>query len=507
MHPTYRSEKPGNCPICSMRLVPLSSGEGSSQRNPSFPEPPGSATQSPAAPAQETSRGPSAIQISPERQQEIGLRFAEATRGPATVTIRAVGRVAPDERRLAHVHSKVAGWIEDVFVDFVGASVRKGQPLFTIYSPDLVAGQEEYLLALKAERELGESAQPGVAQGAKATAIAARQRLAFWDLTQGQIDELERSGQVARTVTVQSPVSGVVTERSAYHHGRTVTPEMDLYTIVDLGRVWILADVYENEIGLVALGQTARVVQPSEPGDTALTGTVAFIAPTVDPKARTIEVRTEFENRAGRLRPEAFVDVIFEHALGEQIVVPATAVMETGTSQYVFVDGGEGYLEPRGVQAGPEAEQGRVINAGLKAGERVVTSANFVVDSESRLKGALDAMGRPSGVPSLGAPSGAVLVTLKTSPSPAKTGENSLRANVADAAGHPVTDAQVEVRLSMPQMGSMPAMEAKATLFEVAPGEYAGQVNIPIAWTWETTVTVRRTGRLIGTTQTSITAR
>jgi Cu(I)/Ag(I) efflux system membrane fusion protein len=376
MHPHYRSDKPGNCPICSMKLVPLES--------------------SPAPAAAPRDGSPPTLRIAPERQQQIGVKLATVAHQPAVLEIRASGKVAYDETRIAHVHTKVSGWIEEVFVGFVGASVKRGQPLFTLYSPDLVASQEEYLLALRAERELGASSLPRAAEGSRSLLEASRRRLQLWDLTAEQIAALEKSGQVSRTVTVHSPVSGVVTEREAYHHGRTVTPEMDLYTIVDVSRVWVLAEVYEYEISHVRVGQVGEAQLPYDTARKPLVGKVAFIAPFLDPKTRTVQVRLEFDNPALTLKPEAFVNVVLRRDLGRRLVIPKDALMDTGKAQYVFVDKGDGYFEPREVKVGPEVASGRVVTEGLAEGERIVTAANFILDSESRLKGAFDAMGRPS---------------------------------------------------------------------------------------------------------------
>jgi RND family efflux transporter MFP subunit len=409
MHPHYRSDKPGNCPICSMKLVPLegspppgaapaettrSAGGGASETGAAAAALSGHHhTAGPAAPSREGQ--PPLLRIAPERQQQIGVKFATAAMTPAVVEIRAVGKIAYDETRIAHVHTKVSGWIEDVFVGFVGAAVKRGQPLFTLYSPDLVASQEEYLLALKAERELGGSTLTRAAEGSRSLLEAARRRLQLWDVTPEQIAALEQAGQVAKTVTIHSPVSGVVTEREAYHHGRTVTPEMDLYTIVDLSRVWVLAEVYEYELPHVRPGQPAEAQLPNDTETKSLTGKVAFIAPFLDPKTRTGQVRIEFANPGLALRPEAFVNVLLRRDLGRRLVIPKDAVMDTGRAQYVFLDKGEGYFEPREVKLGPEVAQGRVVAQGLAEGDRVVSAANFILDSESRLKGAFDAMGRP----------------------------------------------------------------------------------------------------------------
>lgn len=510
MHPTYKSEKPGSCPVCSMKLVPLES-EGASTSASAEPAMPGAA-ETPASPAGAPAAGPASpgaqyIRITPERQQQIGVRFAEAADQPAYVETRAVGRVAYDERQIAHVHTKVSGWIEDVFVDFVGAPVKRGQSLFTIYSPELVSSQEEYLLALRAQGELAGSSFARVSEGARTLVESARRRLELWDMTPAQIEALERQGKVSRTVTVASPVGGVVVERAAYHHGRTVTPELDLYTIVDLSRVWVQASVYEYEAPFVRVGQAAEIGLPYETERKSLRGRVTFIAPFVDPKTRTVEVRMEFPNPDLALRPEAFVNVVLKRDLGRRLVVPKDAVLDTGVSQYVFVDKGDGYLEPRQVQAGPELAAGRVIAEGLDEGDRVVTAANFILDSESRLKGALDAMGRPVSAEAPAASASSITAEVTTDPSPAKVGRNRVRAVIKDASGQPIPDAEVEIRLFMPQMTGMAQIDVRGALKAAGGGVYTGAVEIPIAWSFDTTLTVRKGGQVLGTAETTITSR
>jgi RND family efflux transporter MFP subunit len=507
MHTTYKSDKPGNCPICSMKLVPLEAPAVHASALPATRANEPKERGAPGAPPAPSTSGAQAIRITPERQQQIGVKFAEATVGPASIEIRAVGRVAYDETQIAHVHTKVSGWIDDVFVDFVGASVKKGQPLFTIYSPDLVSSQEEYLVALRARDELGGSSFERVSEGSRALLASARRRLELWDLTDEQIAALEKEGKVSRTVTVASRVSGVVTERAAYHHGRTVTPDMDLYTIVDLSRVWVQAAVYESEAPFVSVGQLAEVTLPFAE-QKALQGRVAFVSPFVDPATRTVQVRTEFANPDLALRPDSFVNVVLRRDLGRRLLVPNDAVLETGISQYVFVDKKDGYLEPRSVRVGPDSASGRVILGGLKEGERVVTAASFIIDSESRLKGAIDGMGRPvagEGPPLPAQP--AVSIEITTDPSPAKVGRNHVRAVVKDASGLPIADADVEIRFFMPQMTGMAQVDVRAPLRPQGSGVYGADVELPIAWSFETTVTVRKGGRVLGTTEMTVTSR
>jgi len=327
-------------------------------------------------------------------------------------------------------------------------------------------------------------------------------------MTAAQIEALEREGKVTRTVAIYSPVEGIVIERAAYHHGRYVTPELDLYTIVDLSRVWVLADVYEYELPFMKVGAVAEIELPYASGTKPLRGRVVFVYPFLQPATRTAQVRMEFPNPDSGLRPEMFVNVRLRTELRPRVVVPKDAVMDTGEKQYAFVDLGEGYFEPRQVKAGPEVAEGRVIEEGLEEGERVVTAANFILDSESRLKGAFDSLGQPSAPEMAGAPGpSGITAQLTTDPSPAKVGKNRVRVKLMDASGQPIPDAEVDLRIFMPQMGSMAPMESKAILSPVGGGEYAGELDIPMAWTWETTITVRKDGRVIGTVMTNITAR
>jgi Cu(I)/Ag(I) efflux system membrane fusion protein len=427
---------------------------------------------------------------------------------PLVKEIRTVGKVAYDETRLTHIHTKVTGYIERVFVDYVGKFVKKGDPLFTLYSPELVATQEEYLLALRARRELSQSSFEGVSASADALLGAARRRLELWDITEEQVATLEREGKARRTLTIHSPVSGIVLERAAYHHGRYVDPAMDLYMIVDLSAVWVIGEVYEYELPFVKAGQEAEVEFPYASQRGSLRGKVTYIYPYLDPKTRTGQIRVEFPNPNLVLKPDMFVNVKLQVDLGEQLVVPEDAVMNTGTEQYVFVDKGEGYFEPRAVQVGAEAGGFYAIDRGLRPGERVVTAANFILDSESRLKGAFAGMGKPEAEKIVEAVVPASDLNIEiTEPRVAKVGENAVRIVVKDASGDPVTDAEVEVTLFMPQMGSMSPMTAKGRLDHRGNGEYAGEIDIPMAWTWQTTVTVKRGGQTIGSMQTNIAAR
>lgn len=515
MHTTYKSDKPGNCPICSMKLVKLEGPAQQKKNEPAATSAPTVADTGHAGPMHSPAALPGAgrteadrIYISPEQQQLIGVRTEAAGVMPLTREIRAAGKVTVNEKQIAHVHTKVSGFIEDVFVNFVGQQVKKGDPLFTIYSPDLVSTQEEYLIALRGRGTLKESSFYWVSKASQDLVDAARQRLRLWDVTPEEIHALEREGKVKRALTVYSPVSGTVTEREAFHHGRAVTPETDLYTIVDLSTVWISGDVYQYELPFVKVGQTAQIELPYTPEQRPLTGRITFISPFADPKTRTVQVRTEFSNPGLGLKPDMFVNFKLSIDLGRWLVVPQDAVLDTGIEHYVFVDEGDGYFRPMAVKLGPRSGNYFAIERGIKSGDRVVTAANFILDSESRLKGAFANMGRPSEREIKQTATPAINLKIEIlEPKTAKVGHNPVRISVKDASGKPLTDAEVSMNLFMPQMGSMPPMSSDAKLSHTGNGIYEGKIEFQMAWTWQTTITVRRGSQQVGSIRTSITAR
>jgi membrane fusion protein, copper/silver efflux system len=328
--------------------------------------------------------------IAPERLQSIGVKFQEATRRPLDKLIRTVGRVEIDERLVGRVNLKFEGWIEKLLVSAIGDHVKKGQRLFTIYSPDLVATQEEYLLALQSYRELGQSEFPEVARGAKELLDATHRRLQLWDIRKNHIQDLERTGTVLRTLPIHSPATGTVIRMEA-RTGTFVTPGTELYFIADLSRIWIQADIYEYELPSIKLGQGATVTLSYDP-NTKLHGHVGFIYPTLDPKTRTVKVRFELDNPGEILKPGMYANVELKIPLGTKLVVPRDAILESGERQLLFIHHGGGQLEWRSVQLGAKAGDWLEVIEGLKEGEHVVTGANFLIDSESQLKAAVGGM-------------------------------------------------------------------------------------------------------------------
>ncbi len=380
MHPAYKSDKPGIAPDCGMKLEPVYAETGAQTGTRHVADHENTAETLPMG----------TIQISPEKQQLIGVRFATAEYTTSAEALRAVGKVAVDETRVVRVHPRVEGWIEKVYLDFMGAPVRKGEPLLTLYSPEMLASQKEYLFALKARDILQQGAIQSAVSNSSSLIEASRRRLELWNLSEPQIQEIERTHEPIHSITIYSPASGVLTTRNAFPNQR-VTPETELYTITDLGRVWIMADVFETDSPRLRIGQPATVRMPYQAGG-GFAAKVSYVQPQVDPQTRTIKLRLEASNPSLQLKPEMFVDVEFRLASSRQLTVPTDAVLDGGAKQTVFVDRGNGYLEPRQVQVGDRLGDRIAIVSGLQAGERIVTAANFLIDSESQLKSAVAGM-------------------------------------------------------------------------------------------------------------------
>lgn len=353
-------------------------GGGSAEMNQPAGEPPGEA-------AEKT------VYISPARQQLIGVRTAEVLHRALDTTVRTVGVLAYDETRVAQIHTKIAGWVDRLFVDFVGKPVRRGQPLFTIYSPELVSTQNEYLLARKAHVRLSESRFEETRDGALGLLTASRDRLMLWDISKAQIEELERTGTARRTLTLHSPFTGIVLERNAFA-GQYITPEMTTFKIADLSRIWAVGQIFEYEGQLVKVGQEVTVEFPYQQVTRTLKGTITFIYPDVDPMTRRLRIRAEFANPGLELKPDTFVTLIVRGGERHELAVPTEAVIDTGTSRYVILAHPGGYFEPREVETGPPLGDYYPVLARLEHGDRVVTSAQFLIDSETNLQAAMQSM-------------------------------------------------------------------------------------------------------------------
>src|SRR5436853_2662234 len=319
-------------------------------------------------------------------RQLIGVRTAPVTYAPLEQEIRAVGTVEYDERKLTKVNLRVSGWIEQVFVNAIGQSVRAGQPLLTLYAPDLLATQDEYLLALKAQAQLNGSPLPEARQEAAALVVSARERLRLWNLTDEQIAAIERQGNAERVLAVYAPSSGIVLKRQALP-GNYVEPGTTLYELADLSTVWINGDIYESEITSVRLNQPAEVTFETYPGD-AFRGKVAYIYPYLNEATRTVRVRMEVPNPHLKLKPGMYGNVVLRVDAGRRLVVPKEAVLDSGLRKLVFLDLGQGVYQPYPVKLGRRSQDYVEVLEGIKEGDRVVTSANFLLDAESKLASA-----------------------------------------------------------------------------------------------------------------------
>jgi len=361
MHPWVIMPKPGQCPICGMDLVPLDPAKLSGE-----------------------------VTIDPVVLQNIGVRVEKVGEGSGTGSLRTVGTITYDETLLGDVNLKVSGWIEKLHVDYLGAPVKRGQPLLELYSPDLYAAEGEYLLAFRASQR--------VSAGTSGESLAsellgpARTKLALFDVSPRQIAALEASGKPFKNLTVSAPQSGVVIEKNAVE-GMKVSPGMTVFRIADLSRVWVMATVYEYQSRQIEVGQKATMTLSYLPGKT-LEGKVVYVYPFLDERTRQIKVRLEFENPGLGLKPGMYTTVVFEGLPTEKrILVPRSAVIDTGERQVAFVAQGQGRFEPRTVHMGAEAEDGKVeILDGLRAGESVVVSGQFLIDSEARMREALSKM-------------------------------------------------------------------------------------------------------------------
>jgi Cu(I)/Ag(I) efflux system membrane fusion protein len=362
------------------------------------------------APPEQAAEEPPQVEISPEQQRLIGVKTVKVTQKPLQKVIRTVGRVEADERKLATVNTKIEGWIEKLYVDYTGRYVKKGEPLAEIYSPELLATQQEFISTLKwAGRQPGAAHPEGaihgaheqkpsatgpepvselkqmIARDAAASVEASRQRLRLWDISDEQIRKREETGKPVRTLTLYSPVSGFITQKMAIQ-GMKVMPGEKLFDVADLSTLWIIADIYEYELSLIRVGQSAQITLSYFPGKIFATQ-IDYIYPTISPDTRTARVRLTLPNTDGKLKPQMFTNVEIKINLGKRLTIPESAVIDTGKGQVVYVDRGGGAFEPREVQLGLRADGDAEVLRGLKAGETVASSANFLIDSEAQLKG------------------------------------------------------------------------------------------------------------------------
>ena len=376
MHPFIIKDEPGDCPICGMALTPVKSvpsGQGGQARG---------------------EEAPGMIIIDPVTQQNMGVRLATVSRRDMSRTIRTVGVVGYEEPRQYSVNSKIEGWIEKLHVNETGSQVKKGQPLLEIYSPELVTAQEEFLLALRNKAALARSEVPEIAAGAGRLVEASRKRLRYWDISEGQIKQLEKTGMVQKSLTLYSPYDGVLTQKKV-NEGMFVKAGMELFQIADISKVWVYADIYEYELPWLKVGQAASIELPyrQEP----VQGRISTIYPYVESKTRTVKARIDLANPGAALKPDMYVNVrIATQPMKNVLTIPMEAVLNSGEQQSVFVALGEGKFEPRQVKLGVQGEDGFVqVMQGLADNERIVVSAQFMLDSESTLRATTQKMTEP----------------------------------------------------------------------------------------------------------------
>lgn len=471
-----------------------------------------------------------AVAVPAVARQLIGVRSASVVHATLEEKIRTVGTVGYDERGFTQVTLKTSGWIRKVFVDSIGRPVRKGEPLFTVYSPDLLATQDEYLLAVKMQGQLAESPLDEAKANADALVASARERLRLWDVTDSQIAALERRGQADPVLTIYAPSSGIVMKREALP-GKYVEPGVTLYEIADLSTIWIHADIYESEVAHAKVGQPATVTFAAYPAET-FSGKVAYVYPTLNTEARTVRVRVEFTNPKLKLKPGMYGNVTLQTDAVTTLVVPKDAVLNTGLRQLVFMDRGQGRYEPTLVKLGRRSQDSVEVMEGLKEGDRIVTSANFLLDAESKLASAssmqgmmgrigmadwqmrgayeakmegmkgMEGMKDMSGMPGMDPGSAKAIsetrkiagyiLTFTTLPETPKAGEVLLKLRVTNQNGKSVTNAQVLFVYTMP----MPGMtDSKVTARHIKDGLYEGKVMFGMGGTWVVTANVTIPGQ------------
>jgi len=450
------------------------------------------------------------MKLTAEQMRSIGVMTGTAELKDLSNDLRATGYVAIDDRLVSYAQVRFSGYLRKVFVDATYQYVKKGEPLFTIYSPDLVATEQEYLLANENQRALSSSSIKGVAAGARSLSTAAERRLEQWEIPASEIEKLKSSGKAATELTIESPAAGYIIERTAYPN-MFAEPGTRLYTIADLSRVWVNAQIFQSDVGRLKAGDAAAITVDTYPQKTFI-GRVEAVLPQVDAATRTVQVRLLVENAGLLLKPGMFVNVDLKSSLGRRLVVPASAVLDTGLKQVVFVSRDDGVIEPREVVVGPQVGEETVILKGLEPHQSVVTSGNFLLDSESQLQGAAGTKMQPTQAmaPAAGnAMAEAAKIEFTTHPDPPHMGDNQLNVQLSGENGTTFSGADVTVQFfmaAMPQMG-MAAMSATAKLTEKSPGVYEGSAALAMGGDWRVTVTAMHGGRVIATKKLSVNAK
>ncbi len=459
--------------------------------------------------APEGTQAPQSAQLTEDEQRSIGLQTVIVHHQLIRPKLVAVARVEEPETQLASISARVGGRIDKLHVDYTGQPVRRGQPVAEIYSPEILSGAEEYKLALESRKRLGVGAEPQAVSGADDLAAASRRRLELWGLTPQQIDMIASSDKPQIDLTIYSSANGIVTERKVTQ-GQYVNAGDVLYTVTDLSTIWVKADVYEVDLPQVHPGQAVEITAESLPG-TKINGKVGFLEPMVNGQTRTAAARIQVANPGMRLRPGMFVQARFALSGQHALVVPRSAVVDTGTRKLVYLAKGNGVFEAHEVRLGDVGDDYYSVSAGLKDGDRIVTEGNFLLDSQTRLTGGMSGrFGGSKEFSQQAVPEGRQLkVSFRSDPAAPQGGTNAaLYVSVQDVGGTPVTDAQVSVTIFMPAMPAMGMSEMREEATLSGKGtQYAGTIKIPTSGTWTVTVDVSRGGQALASYRTSLNAR
>ena len=410
MHPQITADKPGDCPICGMRLVEQKKIEPTAGKAPAKKTMyrstmnPNEVSDKPGKDSMgmdmvpfeveekpsETPAGLASITIAPEQRTRLGMTFGTVEMRDITRDVRTSARIVPDETRLFTVTTKIDGYVDKLYVNVTGQPVKKGQPLLTIYSPELVSSQQEYLTAISIAKNLSQSTDASIAEGGKKLIESARRRLKLWDISEQQINRLEKTGEVEKYLTLYALGSGYVIEKKVLP-GQKIMPGEPLLVVADLSVVWAEADIYESDLPYIKVGMPITLTLSYWPGKN-FQGKVSFLYPYLDPQTRTLKARLIIDNPELLLKGDMYGDAHLSYDLGQKLAVPESALMRTGTRNYAFVAGAGDDIRPVEVSIGVRSQGYFEVLSGLKQGDRVVTSANFLIDSESSLKAALQAV-------------------------------------------------------------------------------------------------------------------
>jgi RND family efflux transporter MFP subunit len=450
------------------------------------------------------------IQLTPQRMQMIGVTTGRAEVKQLRDEMRFTGTVEVDESKLASVQLRFPGWVQKVYADTTYQYLHKDQPLFTIYSPDVSTTEQEYVLAQQNRNELSKSSSTEAMKEAGWLLDATADRLLRLQVPSAEIERLNTTGKVEHEIAIMSPVSGYIIDRAVLPN-MYVQPDTKLYTVADLSTVWVIAQVFQTDLGKVKHGDPATVTVDAYPNK-VFRGHVDFMYPQVDMNTRTVRVRLVFPNPDLKLKPGMYVNVEVQLPMGRQLVVPATAVFHSGTRNLVFIDQGQGVLKPQEVELASRVAGDFIVRKGVEDGTPVVTSANFLLDSESQLQAAAGAyVPPPPGAGANAAGTGTTqqaAIDVTTEPSPPHKGSNVFRVKLTSADGTPMAGAQVNVTFFMPAMPAMgmAAMRTSVDLTDKGNGLYEGKGTLDSGGTWQVTVTAQQGGKTIATKQLSVNA-